>query len=64
VNENQGAESTLSFLLALLEMRAAEGVVEANPAFRSLPMTLRADDGTPAVAGTVELVATDLKAAR
>ena len=32
-NQNQGAESTLSFLLALLEMRAADraGVVEAPP---------------------------------
>jgi len=30
VNENQGAESTLSFLLALLEMRAAERVVAAS----------------------------------
>jgi glycosyltransferase involved in cell wall biosynthesis len=28
VNENQGAESTLSFLLALLEMRAADRVTE------------------------------------
>ncbi len=28
VNENQGAESTLSFLLALLEMRAADRVAE------------------------------------
>jgi len=38
VNENQGAESTLSFLLALLEMRAAdrtvatEGLTFAQPA--------------------------------
>ncbi len=28
VNENQGAESTLSFLLALLEMRLAEAEIE------------------------------------
>jgi glycosyltransferase involved in cell wall biosynthesis len=31
LNENQGAESALSFLLALLEMRAAERITELNP---------------------------------
>jgi hypothetical protein len=30
VNENQGAESTLSFLLALLEMRAADRLSESR----------------------------------
>ncbi len=30
-NQNQGAESTLSFLLALLEMRAARRAVAARP---------------------------------
>jgi len=30
VNENQGAESTLSFLMALLEMRAAQAVSESD----------------------------------
>ncbi len=32
VNENQGAESTLSFLLALLEMRSADRADVAKPA--------------------------------
>jgi hypothetical protein len=32
VNQNQGAESTLSFLLALLEMRAAELNARSEPA--------------------------------
>ena len=31
VNENQGAESTLSFLLALLEMRSADRAEIAKP---------------------------------
>jgi glycosyltransferase involved in cell wall biosynthesis len=31
-NENQGAESTLSFLLALLDMRSTDRVVHADPA--------------------------------
>jgi len=31
VNENQGAESTLSFLLSLLEMRAADAATVARP---------------------------------
>ena len=35
-NENQGAESTLSFLLALLEMRLAERLI-ASPSERTLP---------------------------
>lgn len=30
VNQNQGAESTLSFLLALLEMRATEKPIDAQ----------------------------------
>ncbi len=30
VNENQGAESTLSFLLALMEMRQAENVIDSS----------------------------------
>lgn len=37
VNENQGAESTLSFLLALLEMRAADQPAEAIVAEYSIP---------------------------
>jgi hypothetical protein len=31
VNENQGAESTLSFLLAVLEMRSADRAAERVP---------------------------------
>lgn len=31
VNENQGAESTLSFLLAVLEMRSADRADERSP---------------------------------
>ena len=30
VNQNQGAESTLAFLLALLEMRQADAVIDAG----------------------------------
>ena len=48
-NENQGAESTLSFLLALLEMRAIDRI-EASPSVRALhrvtaelPMTIGAN---------------------
>ena len=35
-NENQGAESTLSFLLSLLEMRSAERADRAIPNSREL----------------------------
>ena len=35
VNDNEGAESTLSFLLALTEMRAADRLEATNPAERS-----------------------------
>jgi len=35
VNENEGAESTLSFLLALTEMRAADRADAANPSGRA-----------------------------
>ena len=31
VNQNQGAESTISFLQALLDMRAAQAAIEVNP---------------------------------
>jgi hypothetical protein len=31
VNENQGAESTLSFLMALLDMQAATGITAEQP---------------------------------
>ncbi len=39
VNQNQGAESTLSFLLALSEMRSADAMIalRANTALRSAP---------------------------
>jgi glycosyltransferase involved in cell wall biosynthesis len=39
VNENQGAESTLSFLMALLEMQAAE-LIHAEPMRNEMSVTL------------------------
>lgn len=39
VNENEGAESTLSFLLSLLEMRAIDGPIERDAGFRLVPAT-------------------------
>jgi len=62
VNENQGAESTLSFLLALLEMRAADRVVDSNPAFHAIPIALRADGGTKPSASSRDMATTELKA--
>jgi glycosyltransferase involved in cell wall biosynthesis len=39
VNENQGAESTLSFLMALLEMQRAK-VIHAEPMFQEMSISL------------------------
>jgi hypothetical protein len=39
VNRNQGAESTLSFLLALCEMRAADPAVSESETALALPLT-------------------------
>jgi hypothetical protein len=39
VNENQGAESTLSFLMALLEMQAAK-VVSADKLHHGMSVSL------------------------
>jgi hypothetical protein len=35
-NENQGAESTLSFLMALMDMRQWDRLVDAQPGARSV----------------------------
>lgn len=45
VNANQGAESTLSFLLALLEMRSADRLTETHTASRPLVTTLHLERG-------------------
>jgi glycosyltransferase involved in cell wall biosynthesis len=42
VNENQGAESTLAFLLSLLEMRAAADRVDVAAAGRAAPVSAQA----------------------
>jgi glycosyltransferase involved in cell wall biosynthesis len=47
VNENQGAESTLAFQLSLLEMRAADRIVEADVVSRSVPSPLPDTSGRP-----------------
>ena len=50
VNENQGAESTLCFLLSLLEMRASHSVTVMNPRVtRSLPDRVSPAEHEPAV---------------
>jgi hypothetical protein len=54
VNENQGAESTLSFLAALLEMRAASGPLEASGAARFIRGTPGSNGSTPVGAGAPE----------
>jgi glycosyltransferase involved in cell wall biosynthesis len=47
VNENQGAESTLAFHLSLLEVRAADRIVEASVVSRSVPPPLPGRSGKP-----------------
>jgi hypothetical protein len=42
VNENQGAESTLSFLMALLEMQAAK-VADINQLSPEMSLSLESD---------------------
>ena len=42
-NENQGAESTLSFLTALVEMRAADRALNSQPLARVAPRAPTAD---------------------
>jgi hypothetical protein len=54
VNENQGAESTLSFLAALLEMRAAGGPLEANGAARFIRGAPGPNGTTPVGVGAPE----------
>jgi hypothetical protein len=54
VNENQGAESTLSFLLALLEMRAADRLIEVTAVNPRTPARSDTDAGTTAEATAVE----------
>lgn len=48
MNENQGAESTLSFLLALLEMRAADRLIEVTAARPPTPAGGDTDPEMPA----------------
>jgi hypothetical protein len=43
VNENQGAESTLSFLMALLEMRAAKKVANADQLIPETVVSIESD---------------------
>ena len=50
VNENQGAESTLAFQLSLLEMRAADRIVEASVASRAFAPALPGMSEVPASA--------------
>ena len=53
VNQNQGAESTLSFLTALAEMRLLEKAELAEPNFRIYAVKSTSDkDEIPAVAST------------
>jgi hypothetical protein len=54
VNENQGAESTLSFLAALLEMRAASGPLEASGSARFIRGTPGSNGTMPVGAGAPE----------
>jgi glycosyltransferase involved in cell wall biosynthesis len=63
VNENQGAESTLAFQLSLLEMQAADRIVESSVGSGSVPPPLpgrpRASiDTTTRVVGAAEREAT------
>jgi hypothetical protein len=54
VNENQGAESTLSFLLALLEMRAADRLIDVKAVRPGTPTGNGADAGSPAGATAMD----------
>jgi hypothetical protein len=49
VNQNQGAESTLSFLLAVLEMRASDPLIEVAGALRPIDAAIRVEHSVPAV---------------
>ncbi|WP_145064036.1 glycosyltransferase family 4 protein [Engelhardtia mirabilis] len=57
VNENQGAESTLSFLLALLEMRAADRIVGANAKAHPLTATVVANGDTTRIPRSRDMAA-------
>jgi len=56
VNENQGAESTLSFLLSLLEMRAADRLIEVTMVPPRASARSDADAGTRADATAVAML--------
>jgi len=57
VNENQGAESTLSFLLSLLELRAADRLVGAGSASTPIATALGAEPAAPLGMGSRAITA-------
>jgi glycosyltransferase involved in cell wall biosynthesis len=64
VNQNQGAESTLSFLLALLEMRAVDPLVETAGVPRHIRAAIRVERDAPAAVMSQELQTSGREATR